>query len=189
MKKWGIGFALLLAALFGACGEVSDNTEKAEALGISGPVELFFSSGAGGWYTAITLQADGSFRGEHRDNDYGDSGENYDITVYKSSFSGRFSLVEKISEEECSLKLVSLAYEEEPGTVTLTTEDGVTARYIATEAYGLTGGKEFRFYAPGKQVSGLNEDFLNWVHLSGEDSVLPFYALHNLSENEGFAGP
>lgn len=55
------------------------------------PLTFVFSSGAGGWFTELELQPDGSFTGSYHDSEMGEFAEDYpNGTVYVCEFSGRF---------------------------------------------------------------------------------------------------
>lgn len=155
------------------------------------PLEMYFSSGAGGWCTSITINRDGSFKGEYHDSDMGDNDEDYpNGTIYVCSFSGKFTNITKINEYSYSLTLQSISTEEDENVSYI--EDGI--RYITSSPYGLTddnGGyaKEFILYTPETPVNSLPEDFLYWWPLrfsKEKPATLSHYGLLNKSTQDGF---
>jgi len=151
------------------------------------PFHFSFYSGAGAWNTALTLYPDGSFDGLHNDSDMGDAGEGYpDGTRYTCVFQGSFGQIVKLNDYSYSLTLESLVSENKPGEKWL--EDNV--RYIASEAYGIEGGKEFILYTPQTPLGELSEEFLSWKQYSTEDGAdtekLGCYGLLNVEMGYGF---
>ena len=70
------------------------------------PLEFYFSSGAGGWGTSLTLQADGSFTGSFHDSEMGDASADYpNGTVYICNFEGKFSTPVQVDEYTYSPEL------------------------------------------------------------------------------------
>ncbi len=132
----------------------------AGALPITEPLNMYFSSGAGGWSTDIILNPDGSFTGEYHDSEMGDTGEGYpDGSIYISEFKGRFTDIRKVDENCYSMKMGKLEYvnviegDEE-------IEDDV--RYIQAEAYGLTDSDKILLYTPDTIVKELSADIISW---------------------------
>ena len=152
-------------------------------------IDFYFSSGAGGWGTSMTVFPDGTFKGDYHDSDMGDSGEDYPYgTIYYSVFSGSFTEPVKINEYTYSFSLADLISADVPGSIDII--DG--ARYIASTPYGLDNANDFYLYLPGAPLKELPEDFLTWVGsfdlAETEDTILPKYGLHNLNEQDGFSG-
>lgn len=147
------------------------------------PMDFYFSSGAGGWGTGMTLYSDFSFSGSFHDSDMGDMTEEYpNGTCYVSVFSGSFRIVSQLSEYAYSLELVSLETETAAGTVWI--EDGI--RYIASEAYGLEGS-EYVLYLPEAPLDRLPEDLPYWLS-RWEDTpeTLSRYAIWNVTGQTPF---
>ena len=149
---------------------------------------FYFSSGAGGWSTDITINKDGSFVGSFHDSEMGESGEGYpNGTVYVCNFSGQFSDADKLSRNEYSMQLQSLTPEKAKDESWI--EDGV--RYVVADPYGFDNGKEFRVYMPGSRTADLPEEFVQWVSMPrawGNDvpATLPITGIYNVEGQMGF---
>jgi len=152
------------------------------------PVELLFSSGAGAWGTVLALNPDGSFTGSCSDAEMGDNAPEYPHgTYYVCDFEGRFADIQQISDNAFSMRLESVITEKPEGETWI--EDNI--RYIASEPYGLTGGKDFLLYAPGTPADDLPADCRDWwpdawLWRSGEVETLDGWALCNVDEGQGF---
>lgn len=149
---------------------------------------FMFSSGAGAWSTELSINSDGSFQGLYNDSDMGDSGEGYPGgTRYSCNFKGRFDNLEKVDEFTFKMKLVSLTFEQEPGTEELADD----VRYVYSTAYGLDGGEEFYLYLPGAELAQLPEEYRGWVGYynleTAAETKLPFYGLYNINMENGFS--
>lgn len=185
MKKTAIATVILLcAALLTACASKGEAMLPEEL-----PVELAFASGMGAWTTELTLERDGSFRGEFHDLNMGDNGEGYpNGTVYICSFSGQFSGIEKRNKTSYSMTLTELQSDYERGKEWI--EDGI--RYVSSSPYGVEGGDEFILYLPDTPTDTLDEDFLSWRQCwipDGEKpETLKLYGLHNVKMGCGFFG-
>lgn len=145
-----------------------------------------FSSGAGGWFTELHINSDGSFKGFFVDDDMGDIGEAYpNGSEYNSEFSGVFGGLEKVDEYTYKMKLVSLEYEKEPGKEEII--DGM--RHIYSIAHGLNGGEEFYIFLPGIKSADLPESYRGWIHYLGDNAAteLPYYGLYNITTGDGFS--
>lgn len=69
---------------------------------------FYFSSGAGGWFTELHINSDGSFKGFFLDDDMGDTGEAYpNGSEYNCEFSGVFGGLEKVDEYTYKMNMVS----------------------------------------------------------------------------------
>ena len=145
-----------------------------------------FSSGAGGWRTWLTLYADGTFEGQYSDSEMGDIGDGYpNGSYYIADFTGKFVNIQKVDEFSYSMELDEVTIGREPGTEWI--EDEI--RYVAAEAYGLDGGKEFVFYTPETPVAGLSEMFLGWWpgrFMEPAAETLSCYGIYNKAEETGF---
>lgn len=151
-------------------------------------IEFRFASGAGGWSTLLTVDADGSFYGEYYDGEMGSTGADYPYgTMYRCDFAGQFTEPVKVNEYTYSVRIGELTYEKEAGTEEII--DGV--RYCYSDVYGLDGAEEILIYLPGAPLAELPEEFLSWVgyyDLSNtEETELPFYALNNEAQQYGFS--
>ena len=145
-----------------------------------------FSSGAGAWGTDLEIHEDGSFNGVYSDSDMGDSGEGYPGGKrYYCSFSGQFAKPEKVDEYTYSTRILDIRYEDEVGKEEIIDD----VLYIYTDVYGLENAEDILIYLPGKPLDELSEEFLSWMFLYDYDGDgLPFYALNNAVNEEGFAG-
>lgn len=163
-------------------------------LPFAGPFLLQFCSGAGGWSTDLTLNADGTFTGEYSDSDMGDSGPGYRGTEYICTFHGRFGDIEQVSEHVWSLTLAELVLDTGHPIGEEWIEGGT--RYISSAPYGLSAagadappepGAAFLFYTPGatQKETGADEEFYWWLHM-GPRMDFNCWALHNLDTNYGF---
>ncbi len=150
------------------------------------PMSFTFSSGAGGWRTWLTLYADGTFEGQYSDSEMGDIGDGYpNGSYYIADFTGKFVNIQKVDEFSYSMELDEVTLGREPGTEWI--EDEI--RYVAAEAYGLDGGKEFVFYTPETPVAGLSEMFLGWWpgrFMEPAAETLSCYGIYNKAEETGF---
>ena len=157
------------------------------------PLELIFSSGAGAWRTVLTLNADGSFRGQYSDANMGETGEGYpNGTVYLCSFSGRFSFGKKLDLHSYPLTLEEVTLDRPAGEEWI--EDGVL--YVSSGPYGLYNdyldgamSRNFMLYAPTAPVFGLDEVLLSWWPARFEPTppeTLSCWALWNVDGGTGF---
>ncbi len=149
--------------------------------------EFYFSSGAGGWYTDVSINSDGSFEGHFQDSDMGDTGDGYPGgTLYISDFTGRFDKPEKVDDFTYKMKMSSLTIKDRPEKEII---DDVL--YVRSTAYGLDGGEEFYLYLPGAKIADLPEEYRQWVGYYNMESMketeLSFYGLYNIKEGNGFS--
>ena len=163
--------------------ETADDRKVAlEAVFAQLPEEFLFASGACGWSTILSIEADGSFTGQYHDSEMGGTSP----LCYLCTFSGTLSQPEWVDEYTYSTKLLSLEQDEPEGEEY--TEGGV--HYIISTPYGMEGAEELLLYRPGTPVSELPEEFCNWTGLSGTETpeTLPFWGLYNVSMQQGWAG-
>ena len=166
--------------------------DKITEVTIPYPLELYFSSGVGGWRTAITINNDGSFSGNFHDSDMGITGEGYpNGTVSECKFEGKFTNIYQISNYAFSLTLESITTDNEQGHTYI--KDGTL--YETTYPYGLVNinesgeNKEFILYTPEAPIDKLPEMFLTWWPLrSNEEPLekLSLYGLLNKKDEYGF---
>lgn len=134
-------------------------TEAPDTLSDVLPMTFTFSSGAGAWRTALTLNQDGSFAGQYLDSEMGGTGDGYpNGNAYICTFSGQFGDFRQVDDHTWAMTLSELTAQETPGEEWI--EDEI--RYIASSSYGLELGKDFLLYAPETPTEGLPEDFLIW---------------------------
>ncbi len=152
------------------------------------PLELLFSSGAGGWGTTMVLNRDGSFEGGFEDHELGSRGKDYpNGSVYLCNFEGTFGSVDQVNDHTYTMVLEELTLEKESGEEWI--EDQV--RYIASEPRGLEQGHRFVFYTPGTPVAELDQEFVDWWHNAwlvreGKSDALDCYGLYHEEEGIGF---
>ena len=152
-------------------------------------ITFVFSSGAGGWGTEVTVNADGSFEGHYSDYDLGITGDGYPTgSVSKCDFTGKFTAPQKVDEYTYEFKVESIEFAEEPGKEYI--EDGYMV--TATEAYGIGEGESVELYLPGKPASELADGFVDWMYgvTTSEDQYSPVMKIYGLCVNgsTGFAG-
>ncbi len=146
---------------------------------------FYFSSGAGGWFTEMTIDADGSFSGHFQDFNAED-GDGYNGVLFSSDFTGKFSSPTYVNDYTVAFRLETLEdNRHQPDEVV----DGMLTDYGAP--YGIDGGEEFLLYLPGAPLAELPEEYRGWVgyyDLSWtEDTELPFYGLYNVAPQCGFS--
>lgn len=173
---------------------VESETEPEVQIEIPYPLEMYFSSGAGAWFTKLTINADGSFVGEYHDSNMGEIGQEYpNGTVYECVFSGKFSGLRPVNDYTFALTLETLEWDGEADQTRI--EDGIL--YKISYPYGLMNAddsapaKDFLLYTPNTPTLKLleEEDFLSWWpdrYGADMDGNLNVYALHNVETGEGF---
>ncbi len=171
-----------------------ENTDesKTDEDKIDYPLEMWFSSGVGAWWTKIVIHANGSFEGEYQDSDMGEIGDDFpNGTVYECKFSGYFSKPEKVNDYTYSLNLETVEIVGEIGESRI--EDGML--YKISSPNGLmnatnTGyAKEFLLYTPNAPTVEMREEFLSWwpEHFgSVPNGKLLIYGLQNVETSDGF---
>lgn len=189
MKKISIVLCFTMC-LYLLCGcvigdnikETSVETEKI-SLPIPQPLDFTYSSGAGGWYTVLTLKPDGTFNGSFHDSEMGSIGEGYpNGTVYTSEFSGTFTDINKIDDYSYSMILEKINIDKAESEEWI--DDGIL--YISSLPYGLEG-KKFTLYTPDTPIEKLSEEFLIWKQIPQEDTTkLSVYGLYNESNGAAF---
>lgn len=146
---------------------------------------FLFSSGAGGWYTELSINGDGSFEGVYQDGDFGSATEEHPYgTIYYCEFSGTFGDLERVDKYTYKMKLDSIEFARTPEEREI--KDGVL--YVYSTAYGLDDGGEFYLYLPGINMYDLPIGYLSWILRYGSEvGELPFYGLYNINTEEGFS--
>lgn len=150
--------------------------------------EFQFCSGIDAWGTSLSVQEDGTFRGEYHDSDMGDIGDGYPGgTLYLSRFTGTFSEPEKINDYTYAATLTSFQTEQTNGEEEIS--DGVL--HIYSDAFGIYDAKQILIYLPGAPLAELPKPFLEWVHYNdlsaADETTLPFYGLYNVAGACGFS--
>ena len=153
------------------------------------PATFTFLSGAGGWWTEMDINTDGTFSGRYQDGEMGASGEGYQATYYVCDFSGVFADVEKVDQNTYKVRLASISTIEPIGKEWIDKE----IRYIAAAPHGLydydkkQNCEEFIVYMPTTPVSELSEEFLSWWPYKGENKdTLECFGLMNVTTQHGF---
>lgn len=156
------------------------------------PLELIMTSGAGAWYSSITINSDGSFTGEHHNSEAGLTGEDYpEGTVYGCEYEGKFTNIRQIDDYTFSLTLESITTDHEQGYYYI--KNGM--RIETSPAYGLLysdntkPAKEFLLYTPETPIDKLSEGFLfYWPFRYDRESTdsLSCYGLYNIETEDGF---
>ena len=147
--------------------------------------EFAFSSGAGAWGTTLCVHGDGSFSGEYSDSDL-------DVQ-YRCDFTGQFTQPVQVDEYVYAVEIAQIQYQHPAGTE----EDRDGVHYIYSEPYGLDGAERILIYLPGAPLSGLPEEFVNWVTSAllamegvsdlSQMTQLPCYGLYNEEQGLGFS--
>ena len=175
--------------------EDSEAANTKDANGIDATLSAFFetdpgfwfSSGAGAWSTDITLHKDGSFDGAYHDSDMGITGPGYpNGTIYTCEFTGRFTDFKKIDDYTYEMTLKDLTETTPTGTEEIIDE----ILYSYTGPSGFDGGTKFEFYLPGKPISEISEECMNWnINYMFEDDkpdTLESYCIYNVDDQTAF---
>ena len=166
-----------------AASTTEAQSEDVSSLPGTYPMDMVFSSGAGGWSTTLTLSEDGSFTGAFSDSEMGERDENDypNGTVYFCNFSGQFANIKKVNDYTYSMTLDSVVIDKEAERI----EDGI--RYKEGEPSGMDSGTEIYFYTPDAPVSELPDGFLSWWQTRSTDATtLGCYGIYNKSADAGF---
>jgi len=189
MKKKLVILLLGLSLLFcGGCAQTVTPSLPGDY-----PMSFLFSSGAGAWGTRLILNADGSFEGQFSDSNMGETGKDYpNGTVYLCSFTGRFSISERLDIHSYPLTLKEVTPDRTAEEEWI--EDGIL--YVTAGPYGLYNdnidgkmSRSFVLYTPDTPVSGLDEELLSWWPGRYEETppeTLSCYALYNVEAGTAF---
>lgn len=154
-------------------------------------IAFSFLSGAGGWSTDLTINADGSFSGTYHDSDFdvAEDGTSRGL-MYLCVFEGQFGELEKVDDLTYKTTITSLTYANKVGEEEIIDD----VRYVYSEAYGLDDHKDIYFYLKGSKIDDLPEDFVNWIRFNIYDydteeyaTELPFIGMYNENAGEGFS--
>lgn len=185
-----------------ASGSLSQRLSS--ALPFDDMLEMMFCSGAGGWQTMLSLNADGSFTGTYLDSDMGsyDAAKYPNGTEYICQFHGSFKDIVQLSDASWSLTLEELVLDtgHEIGEEWIAAD---TLR-IASTPYGFAAADgsmpkenaQFILYSPeaqghasGTELYGAIE-FQHWHPDRGEylaaGDTLGCFGLHNIDTGYGF---
>ena len=125
---------------------------------------FIFTSGAGGWYTEMSISKDGSIKGTYQDMNRGSTGSNHpNGQMDLSKFTGKFKNLVKVNDYEYKMTLTGLDYPKAGETKIV---NGV--KIDTTEPYGIADakspGKEFILYLPGRPVKDLPQAVGSWIY-------------------------
>ena len=125
---------------------------------------FIFTSGAGGWYTGMSISKDGSVKGTYTDMNRGITGSNYpNGQMYISEFTGKFGNLVKVNDYEYKMTLTDLDYAKAGETKFV---NGV--KIDTSVPYGIADkkspGKEFILYLPGRPVKDLPQEVGGWIY-------------------------
>ena len=112
-----------------------------------------YSTGAGAWYTDLTIYADGTFEGKFHDWDGLGPIENEDV-IYECNYTGHFSEIRKLSDYTYSLTVGELTLDKPQGT--MYSENGTT--HVTEMPAGIKSGDTFTLYQPGMRYWLLDYD-------------------------------
>ena len=179
-------------------GLMASGAERLQALPGEYPKKFNFSSGAGGWHTAITLQADGRFEGVFRDYDLGVRGPSYpNGSCTFNEFSGKFGNIRQRDRLSYTMVLEDMHIVQKGNYI----ENGI--RYTqALHPYGFDIVNNYKscalstaycFYLPETPVYTINEEFKSWwperfAYPGPPPSTLTHYGIENLRTHYGFFG-
>lgn len=181
MKKLA-AFLLCLALLFSLSAAMAQ-TQYPDAL--NGTV-FYFSSGAGAWYTELTVGKNGAFTADYHDTDMGDDGEDYpNGTEYIAYAEGRFGSGVRLNDTTVLLPIENLMPHYADNGCLI--RDGV--RYLTSAIpYGLENTAYLLLYLPDARTDTLPDEFLFWFHPAPTGDVLGYHGLYNESMHCGFSG-
>ncbi len=166
--------------------EEAPKTEDAEESVFSKlPESFFFSSGAGGWWTELYVQSDGTFYGQYHDSEMGSTGEGYPHgTCYICDFEGKFATPVQVSDYVYSTSIEEINFEEPEKEYI---EDEI--KYITSIPYGLDNAGEILIYLYGTPKEEIAEGFISWMPgYEMKTDTLECYGIYNVNEEAGFMG-
>lgn len=146
------------------------------------PKELTFADKERNGKTTLTLQDDGSFVGS-----YEAKGDDKEKTVYRCSFSGKFSTPFPLDAYTYISVIENMRTQGTTGEESI--KDGT--KYINTPPYGIEKAQEVVFYIPGTPISSMNEKIVSHVKEAyNAKDVLPdgVYVLYSFNDEAAFSG-
>ena len=191
LEDRSLGVDEAIDLLYELLGEVRPALPQEEVFGrFAG--NYVFASGAGGWSSSLTLNADGTFSGRYSDTTYLQTDE-YEVEIDQCVFTGKFEHARRINGFTYAFDLAWIEYERTPGDRELTEINGTKALIRYTQAYGLDPGtKTVCAYTADAYRYVLPEKFLGWVEPLRSDrysSTLDYNCLYSLESGYGWLGP
>ena len=164
---------------------IEESVEEEVSVFAQLPESFFFSSGAGGWWTELYVERDGTFYGQYHDSEMGSTGEGYPHgTCYICDFNGKFAEPVQVSEYVYSTSIENLDFEEEGKEYI---EDEI--KYITSIPYGLDNAGEILIYFQGTPRAEIAEGFISWMPgCEMTTETLECYGIYNVNEETGFMG-
>lgn len=146
------------------------------------PKKWYFSSGAGGWGTELTIAEDGAFTGYYHDWDGGGDDRYSGGCLQECVFSGRFSPAEKISEYEYRIVITELTLAQPAGLEFVRDDTLVTT----SKPYGCSQGASFIIYLPGTPLERIPPVYFIWASVAADEWYTKAFALYNMTSAYGF---
>lgn len=153
-------------------GNVSEAAAQEQGFWRQVKGRYIFSSGAGGWSTTLTVNADGSFTVDHQDFEFGGTGDGYPKgSEFVASGMGKFNYSKRNDDGSFSMTCDQKAFHQNGTIGDVTIKDGVRVE-TADGIYGLTPCNTFTVYPTGYATSALSDDVKSWMY-GGVGSSLP----------------
>ena len=125
----------------------------------------WFSSGAGGWATEMTIRSDGTFTGYYYDHDFASEEDDYDAIMYMSEFEGTFTDIQQVDSITYTMQLATLNFTKSEADSHIEDVEGVrTLISYGLSAYGLDNAGPVTVYLPGTLKTDLPEEALMWYN-------------------------
>lgn len=107
--------------------------------------------------------------------------ESITLPDYKSAY---YSIIndKKADNDSYSMTLEYCNVKDTPDSTWI--EDRI--QYIASDPYGIDGGKNFTLYLPGTFVQSLPEMYVGWVYNLEKNTTLSGFGLYNTETQDGF---
>lgn len=155
---------------------------KVDTLPFEGSKKLTVKPTTGIWFTTITIEKDGTFKGSYRENSQEEFSEHYpNGKIFVCDFTGNFSEFKKIDNFTYALKLDTLYANLAPDESWI--EDGIL--YETASPIGVENGYVFYLYLPGKPTKDFTDAELSWF-FGNVPANLTDYALTNSYDAIGY---
>ena len=136
----------------------------------------YYSSGAGGWQTVMTIDDDGTFWGYYHDSEMGDIGKNYPYgSAYECLFTGRFVNIRQVNAHEYQMEVEGYHFFGENNEEKILNK----IRYITVDTAGMAQGTRCSLYTSGFSTSALNENALFQYQNYATQGNPAFFYNHN----------